>query len=129
MASSEWKKTACMLCFTNCGLQVQTGGSDGLFCGEIHTESELDIALANALGIVKAGCVVVSIADSFAPDEIGKRLDLSHAKGIFTQDFIVRGGKSLPLYEKAVAANCPAAGNSTSVPSVPRDSRSPPRPR
>jgi acetyl-CoA synthetase len=61
------------------------------------------------LGIVKAGCVVVSIADSFAPDEIDKRLRLSNAKGIFTQDFILRGEKRLPLYEKVVSADGPKA--------------------
>lgn len=61
------------------------------------------------LGIVKAGCVVVSIADSFAPEEIDKRLRISNAKAIFTQDFIIRGGKSLPLYEKVVTAKGPAA--------------------
>ena len=26
---SEWKKTACILCSINCGLEVQTGGEDG----------------------------------------------------------------------------------------------------
>lgn len=37
------------------------------------------------LGIVLAGFVVVSIADSFAPKEIATRLRVSKAKGIFTQ--------------------------------------------
>jgi len=37
------------------------------------------------LAIVLAGCVVVSIADSFAPKEIATRLRVSKAKGIFTQ--------------------------------------------
>ena len=37
------------------------------------------------LGIVLAGCVVVSIADSFVPSEIATRLRLAKAKGIFTQ--------------------------------------------
>jgi acyl-coenzyme A synthetase/AMP-(fatty) acid ligase len=40
------------------------------------------------LAIVLAGCVVVSIADSFAPKEIATRLRVSDAKGIFTQVFI-----------------------------------------
>ena len=61
------------------------------------------------LGIVKAGCVVVSIADSFAADELEKRLRLSSAKGIFTQDFVMHGGKQIPLYEKVVSADGPAA--------------------
>lgn len=27
--SAEWKKTACILCSVNCGIEVQTGGADG----------------------------------------------------------------------------------------------------
>ena len=54
------------------------------------------------LGIVLAGCAVVSIADSFAADEIATRLQISRAAGIFTQDVILRG-KVLPLYERVCA--------------------------
>ncbi|XP_027345741.1 probable acyl-activating enzyme 18, peroxisomal [Abrus precatorius] len=56
------------------------------------------------LAIVLAGCVVVSIADSFAPKEIATRLRVSKAKGIFTQDFISRGGRKFPLYSRVVEA-------------------------
>ena len=66
-------------------------------------------SVAVYLGIVKAGCVVVGIADSFAPDEIATRLRIGNAKAIFTQDYINRGGKRLPLYEKVIAANAPKA--------------------
>ena len=66
-------------------------------------------SVAIYLGIVKAGCVVVGIADSFAPDEIATRLRIGNAKAIFTQDYINRAGKHLPLYEKVVAANAPKA--------------------
>ena len=66
-------------------------------------------SVAIYLGIVKAGCVVVGIADSFAPDEIATRLRIGQAKAIFTQDYINRAGKRLPLYEKVVAANAPKA--------------------
>ncbi|KAI4345323.1 hypothetical protein L6164_012455 [Bauhinia variegata] len=59
------------------------------------------------LAIVLAGLVVVSIADSFAPKEIATRLRVSKAKGIFTQDFISRGGRKFPLYSRVVeAAKC-----------------------
>ncbi|KAK7400120.1 hypothetical protein VNO78_11320 [Psophocarpus tetragonolobus] len=59
------------------------------------------------LAIVLAGCVVVSIADSFAPKEIATRLRVSKAKGIFTQDFISRGGRKFPLYSRVIeAATC-----------------------
>ncbi|CAN0901436.1 Probable CoA ligase CCL12 [Linum grandiflorum] len=50
------------------------------------------------LAIILAGYVVVSIADSFAAKEIASRLRISNAKGIFTQDFIIRGGRKFPLY-------------------------------
>ncbi len=59
------------------------------------------------LGIVRAGMVVVSIADSFAPAEIATRLKIANARAIFTQKVLRRGGKDLPLYEKVVAANAP----------------------
>ena len=66
-------------------------------------------SVAIYLGIVKARCVVVGIADSFAPDEIATRLRIGNAKAIFTQDYINRAGKRLPLYEKVIAANAPKA--------------------
>ena len=71
-------------------------------------------SVAIYLGIVKAGCVVVGIADSFAPDEIATRLRIGNAKAIFTQDYINRAGKRLPLYEKVIAANAPKAVVSSS---------------
>ena len=66
-------------------------------------------SVAIYLGIVKAGCAVVGIADSFAPDEIATRLRIGKAKAIFTQDYINRAGKRLPLYEKVITANAPKA--------------------
>lgn len=66
-------------------------------------------SVAIYLGIVKAGCVVVGIADSFAPEEIAIRLRIGNAKAIFTQDYINRAGKRLPLYKKVIAANAPKA--------------------
>ena len=66
-------------------------------------------SVAIYLGVIKAGGVVVSIADSFAPHEIQTRLRLANTKAVFTQDLIARGGKQLPLYEKVVAANAPRA--------------------
>ena len=70
----------------------------------MHAES-----VAIYLGIIKAGGIVISIADSFAPDEIQMRLRIAKAKGIFTQDYIRRAGKQLPLYAKVVDANAPKA--------------------
>jgi acetyl-CoA synthetase len=64
-------------------------------------------AVAIYLGIVRMGAVVVSIADSFAPQEIATRLRLSEAEMVFTQDHIVRGGKSIPLYQRVTQAEAP----------------------
>ncbi|MCP4868945.1 MAG: AMP-binding protein [Proteobacteria bacterium] len=61
------------------------------------------------LGVVLAGCVFVSIADSFSADEIATRLRISGARAIVTQDVIVRGARSLPLFDRVVAAQAPAA--------------------
>ncbi|MGE3920670.1 MAG: AMP-binding protein, partial [Gammaproteobacteria bacterium] len=66
-------------------------------------------SIAIYLGIVKTGCVVVSIADSFSPKEIEQRIKITHSKAIFTQDYIFRNNKSLPLFEKIVDANAPNA--------------------
>ncbi|KAH6763477.1 acyl-activating enzyme 17 [Perilla frutescens var. hirtella] len=66
-------------------------------------------SVAIYLAIVLAGYVVVSIADSFAPDEISARLKISKAKAIFTQDLIVRGDRKLPLYSRVVEAQSPLA--------------------
>lgn len=66
-------------------------------------------SVAIYLGIIKAGCTVVSIADSFAANEIATRIRLSNAKAIFTQDYILRAGKNLPLYTKIADANAPKA--------------------
>ncbi|WP_437193806.1 AMP-binding protein [Planctomicrobium sp. SH527] len=66
-------------------------------------------SVAIYLGIIKAGCVVVGIADSFQPKEIASRIRLSNAVAIFTQDVLVRNGKVLPLFENVVQANGPRA--------------------
>ena len=66
-------------------------------------------AVAIYLGIVKAGCVVVAIADSFAAPEIETRLRIGQARAVFTQDVILRGGRELPLYARIVEAGAPRA--------------------
>ncbi|XVE70407.1 hypothetical protein DITRI_Ditri10aG0070100 [Diplodiscus trichospermus] len=73
------------------------------------------------LAIVLAGFVVVSIADSFAAKEIATRLQISKAKAIFTQDFILRGGLKFPLYSRVVEASpykaivLPVIGNDVGI--------------
>jgi acetyl-CoA synthetase len=66
-------------------------------------------AVAAYLGIVWAGGVVVSIADSFAPDEIAMRLRITRASGVVTQDVVHRGGRDLPMYAKVVDAGAERA--------------------
>ncbi len=61
-------------------------------------------AVAAYLGIVWVGGVVVSIADSFARDEIATRLRITDTDTVITQDRILRAGRELPMYEKVVAA-------------------------
>jgi acetyl-CoA synthetase len=64
-------------------------------------------AVAIYLAGIKAGNPVVTIADSFTPTEIAIRLKITKPKLLFTQDVILRAGKSLPLYEKVLQANAP----------------------
>ena len=66
-------------------------------------------AVVAYLGIVLAGCAVVSIADSFVAREIAARLRISGARAIFTQDVIPRGGRALPLYARVAEAGAPTA--------------------
>ncbi len=76
----------------------------------IAIDMVMDInCIAIYLGIIKAGCVVVSIADSFASDEIATRLRIANAKAIFTQDYLLRAGKKIPLYEKVAKAHAATA--------------------
>lgn len=56
------------------------------------------------LAAIKAGIKVATIVDSFTVNEIKVRLDLTKPKVVFTQDYLVRAGKSFPLYEKVVDA-------------------------
>lgn len=65
--------------------------------------------VAAYLGVVRAGCVVVSIADSFAPPEVAVRLRLAEAKAVLTTSAFARGGKVLDLYAKVQEAQAPRA--------------------
>ena len=62
-------------------------------------------SIAVYLGIVKSGCVVISIADSFSAAEIAMRCRLGKARAIITQDVIYRGAKFLPLFSRVLEAN------------------------
>lgn len=64
-------------------------------------------AVVAYLGIIAAGGVVVSIADSFAPGEIAARLEITVPVAVVTQDRATRLGKTLPMYGKCIAAGAP----------------------
>jgi len=66
-------------------------------------------AVAIYLAGIKAGMPIVTIADSFTPNEIAVRLKITKPKVIFTQDVLQRAGKELPLFEKVCEANAPKA--------------------
>jgi len=66
-------------------------------------------SVAIYLGIIQAGCVVASIADSFAPPQIKTRLEIADAKAVFTTAETERAGKRLPLYDKIIEAEAPQA--------------------
>lgn len=65
--------------------------------------------VAAYLGILRAGCHVVSIADSFTPAEIRKRLEVAEAKAIVTVAQFPRSGRQIKLYEKVKEAEGPPA--------------------
>lgn len=71
--------------------------------------------IAAYLGAIRAGCVPVSIAESFAAPEIQLRLELAGAKGIFLTDCIRRGRKELPCYQKFLDSGY--AANAIVIPS------------
>jgi len=61
-------------------------------------------AVAIYLAALKAGMIVGTVADSFTPNEIKVRFDIVQPKLVFTQDYLVRGSKKLPLYDKVLEA-------------------------
>ncbi|MDD3720963.1 MAG: AMP-binding protein [Lutibacter sp.] len=83
----------------------------GLFPGDkiaIYMPMTLE-AVAIYLAAIKAGMPVATIADSFSPNEIAVRLEITKPKIIFTQDVLQRAGKQLPLFAKVVETNAPKA--------------------
>ncbi|RLE15996.1 MAG: AMP-dependent synthetase [Actinobacteria bacterium] len=64
-------------------------------------------AVVAYLGTIAAGGVVISIADSFAPEEIATRLLITSPVAVVTQDEARRLGGDLPMYSKCVEADAP----------------------
>ena len=65
--------------------------------------------VAAYLGIVQAGCRVVSIADSFSPTEVKRRMEIGGARSIVSVTSFSRAGKTIDLYGKLKAAEAPHA--------------------
>ncbi len=65
-------------------------------------------AVAVYLAAVKGGFPVITVADSFSPDQIAVRFRIAPPRLVFTQDFLHRGGKEIPLYAKIKEAGAPA---------------------
>ncbi len=56
------------------------------------------------LGTVRAGCRVVSVADSFSADELRTRLEIGGARAVVTVSSYRRAGRDINLYGKVRAA-------------------------
>ena len=67
------------------------------------------VSVSVYLGIIAAGCVAVSIADSFAAPEIQTRLEIAKAKGIFCVGSFQRAGRTLDLFSRVKDASAPRA--------------------
>lgn len=65
--------------------------------------------VAAYLGIIRAGHPVVSIADSFAADEVARRVRLGRAGAIVTVGTSQRGGRVLDLFSTVIEADGPRA--------------------
>lgn len=62
-------------------------------------------AIAVYLGVVKAGCVAVAIADQFSEEEIARRLRLGRVRGVVVQQVSGHGAES--VRDKLVAVSAP----------------------
>ncbi|MEE2993291.1 MAG: AMP-binding protein [Gemmatimonadota bacterium] len=65
--------------------------------------------VAAYLGIIRARCVAVSIADSFSAIEINTRMRIAGARHIITVDHYIRAGKTMTMYDKVLEADVPVA--------------------
>lgn len=65
--------------------------------------------IAAYLGAVRAGCRVVSIADSFSAEELARRCRIGSARAVLSVVSYTRAGKTIDLYAKIRQAGVPAA--------------------
>lgn len=62
-------------------------------------------SIAAYLGVVKAGCAAVALADQFSAEETARRLRLGRAKGVIVQEVAGHGAET--VHHKLVAAHAP----------------------
>jgi len=65
--------------------------------------------IAAYIGIIKAGCHVISIADSYSPEELKRRVEIAGGEGVLTVESYLRAGQKIELYKKIVEAKAPRA--------------------
>ncbi|MBT5874893.1 MAG: AMP-binding protein [Candidatus Latescibacteria bacterium] len=65
--------------------------------------------VAAYLGIIRAGCRVVSIADSFSAEELRTRMEIASADTVLTVESYRRSGKDIAMYNKVISAGIEAA--------------------
>lgn len=63
------------------------------------------MAVATYLALIQIGAVAVMIPESFSSEEIKTRLEIVDATWAITQNHLIRGGKTLSLYEKVCKAH------------------------
>ena len=70
-------------------------------------------SVAAYLAVIACGATAISIADSFAAEEIAVRLRLGNAKLTLTQEAICWGEKRLPLADRVRGHRRPGARNAS----------------
>ena len=71
--------------------------------------------VAAYLGTVRAGCHVVSVADSFSADELARRLKIADARTVVTLHSYRRAGREIALYPRAREALASLGGEARAI--------------
>jgi acetyl-CoA synthetase len=71
--------------------------------------------VAAYLGTVRAGCRVVSVADSFSPAELARRMEITGARTVVTLHAYRRAGREIALYPKVREAFASLEGGARAI--------------
>jgi acetyl-CoA synthetase len=71
--------------------------------------------VAAYLGTVRAGCRVVSVADSFSPAELARRMGIAGARAVVTLHAYRRAGREIGLYAKVREAFAALEGQAAAI--------------